>query len=56
MEQSPIRQQLFLMQFRLRFHETALFLRQRAGNQVDRSNRKNCSFVLKIRMEMSEVV
>ena len=56
MEQLPVRQQFVLVQFRPRLDQTTLLLRERSGDQVDRANRKNGGLVLKIGMEMSNVV
>jgi hypothetical protein len=56
MEQLPVRQQFILMQFRPCLDQTPLFLRKRSGDQVHGANRENGGFVLKIGMEMSNVM
>ncbi len=56
MKQIPVRQQFSLMQLRPSLYQTPLLLRKGSGNHFHRINRKNSSFILKIRMEMSDMV
>ena len=56
MKQLPVRRQFVLMQFRPCLDQAPLFLRKGAGDQVHRANRKNGGGVLKISMEMRNVV